>query len=47
MPTIIDFSRVLSNREQAILQGFKQGSTPKASDDEEDGTSRVARVRLS
>lgn len=47
MPAIIDASLVLSNLEQAIRQGFKWGSTPKASEDEEDGTSRIARVRLS
>lgn len=47
MPAIIDSSLVLSNLEQAIRQSFKWGPTPKASDIVEDGTSRIARVRLS
>jgi hypothetical protein len=47
MPAIIDSNHVLSNLEQAIRQGFKRGSTLRASDDEEDGVSRITRVRLS
>jgi hypothetical protein len=47
MPVIIDSSLVLSNLEQAIRQGFKWCSTPKASDDEDGGTLGIAKVRLS
>lgn len=46
MPAVIDSNFVLSNLEQAIQQSFKRGSTPKASEDEEDGKSRISRVRL-
>lgn len=47
MSAIIDSNHVFSNLEQAILHGFKRGSTQRSSDDEEGGISRIARVRLS
>lgn len=47
VPAFTDSSLVLPSLKQAIQQGFKQGSTPQASDGGAGGKSRIAREPLS